>query len=120
MLGANRYGKSGIRMVKLVRHPDRHELKDLTVAIAFEGAFESVHTLGDNSAVLPTDTMKNTVYALAKQHSLEHIEAFGLALGVPGDHRALANHREMSGEGDHQHGPAGVEHHLLGQLLRRP
>ena len=81
MLGANRYGKSGIRVVKLVRLPDRHDLKDLTVSIAFEGGFEVVHTAGDNSAVLPTDTMKNTVYALAKQHSLEHIEAFGLALG---------------------------------------
>lgn len=82
MLGANRYGKSDIRVVKLVRHPDRHDLKDLTVAVAFEGAFDAVHTAGDNSPVLPTDTMKNTVYALAKQHSLEHIEAFGLALGA--------------------------------------
>ena len=80
-LGANRYGKSGIRLVKLVRHPDRHDLKDLTVSVSFEGDFEVVHTVGDNSAVLPTDTMKNTVYALAKQHTLEHIEAFGLALG---------------------------------------
>jgi len=82
MLGSNRYGKSDIRVVKLVRHPDRHDLKDLTVAVAFEGAFDVVHTAGDNSPVLPTDTMKNTVYALAKQHTLEHIEAFGLALGA--------------------------------------
>jgi urate oxidase len=81
-LGTNRYGKSGIRLVKLVRQPDQHELKDLTVSIAFEGDFETVHSAGDNSAVLPTDTMKNTVYALAKQHTLEHIEAFGLALGA--------------------------------------
>jgi urate oxidase len=87
-LGANRYGKSGIRLVKLVRQPDQHELKDLTVSIAFEGDFEIVHTTGDNSPVLPTDTMKNTVYALAKQHTLEHIEAFGLALG---DHFIGAN-----------------------------
>jgi urate oxidase len=81
-LGANRYGKSGIRLVKLVRQPEQHELKDLTVSIAFEGDFETAHSAGDNSAVLPTDTMKNTVYALAKQHTLEHIEAFGLALGA--------------------------------------
>lgn len=87
-LGANRYGKSGIRLVKLVRHADRHELKDLTVSVAFEGRFEAAHTAGDNAAVLPTDTMKNTVYALAKQHTLEHIEAFGLALG---DHFIAAN-----------------------------
>lgn len=80
-LGANRYGKSGIRVVKLVRHADRHELKDLTVSVAFEGEFEAAHVAGDNRAVLPTDTMKNTVYALAKQHALDHIESFGLAIG---------------------------------------
>ena len=88
VLGPNRYGKSDIRLVKLVRHADRHELKDLTVSVAFEGSFEAVHTAGDNTAVLPTDTMKNTVYALARQHTLEHIEAFGLALG---DHFIAAN-----------------------------
>ena len=33
-LGANRYGKSGIRLVKVVRGPDRHQVRDLTVAIA--------------------------------------------------------------------------------------
>lgn len=87
-LGPNRYGKSEIRLVKLVRHVDRHDLKDLTVSIAFEGDFGAAHTDGDNSAVLPTDTMKNTVYALARQHSLEHIEAFGLALG---DHFIAGN-----------------------------
>ena len=35
-LGANRYGKSAIRLVKVVRGPDRHEVRDLTVAIAHD------------------------------------------------------------------------------------
>ena len=80
MLGQNRYGKSGIRVARLSRHAGRHDFKDVTVAIACEGDFEAAHIRGDNAAVLPTDTMKNTVYALAKEKPLEEIESFGLAL----------------------------------------
>ncbi len=80
MLGPNSYGKSGIRLVKVTRRLDRHDLKDLTVAVRLEGDFEKAHSEGDNSAVLPTDTMKNTVYALARESSLEEIESFGLVL----------------------------------------
>jgi urate oxidase len=63
---AEGYGKSRVRLVKVVRHPDRHDLKELTVNILLRGDFESCYTDGDNSKVLPTDTMKNTVYVLAK------------------------------------------------------
>ena len=80
MLGQNNYGKSGIRLVKLFRHPDRHEIRDLTVAVRFEGDFEAAHAAGDNAEVLPTDTMKNTVYALAADHPLDSIESFALHL----------------------------------------
>jgi urate oxidase len=80
MLSANSYGKSGIRLVKVTRRPDRHDLKDVTVAVRLEGDFEKAHLAGDNSAVLPTDTMKNTVYALASENSLEEIETFGILL----------------------------------------
>jgi urate oxidase len=55
-------------------------VSDLTVDIAFEGRYEDVHLNGDNAAVLPTDTMRNTVYALAKQHPVEPVEGFGRAL----------------------------------------
>ena len=67
-LGANRYGKSAIRLVKIVRGPDRHAVRDLTVAIALEGDFASSYVEGDNSLVVATDTMKNTVYAFAREH----------------------------------------------------
>jgi urate oxidase len=82
MLGENAYGKSGIRLVKVGRRGDRHEIRDLTVAVRFEGRFDAAHTTGDNSDVLPTDTMKNTVYALAKDHRLDTIESFGLDLAA--------------------------------------
>ncbi|HEY6065514.1 MAG TPA: urate oxidase [Thermoanaerobaculia bacterium] len=79
-LASNSYGKSGIRLVKLGRSGGRHDVKDLTVAVRFEGDFETAHTAGDNSGVLPTDTMKNTVYALAKDGPTGEIEDFALAL----------------------------------------
>lgn len=77
----NSYGKSRVRLMKVARQGERHELQELTVKIAFEGDFTQVHTLGDNSQVLPTDTMKNTVYALAHEsQEIEPIENFALRL----------------------------------------
>ncbi|MEX2281769.1 MAG: urate oxidase [Gemmatimonadota bacterium] len=79
-LGPNRYGKSAVRVVKVERSGDRHVLRDATVAIALEGQFEAAHLGGDNRAVLPTDTMKNTVYALARDGYTGSPEAFALHL----------------------------------------
>jgi urate oxidase len=79
-LGPNRYGKSGIRLVKIVRGPDRHQVRDLTVSVALEGEFDAAHVEGDNAAVVATDTMKNTVYAFAREHLVGPVESFGLAL----------------------------------------
>lgn len=75
------YGKSRIRLVRVTRHGNVHELCDLTVAIAFEGRYDTSYTDGDNSDVLPTDTMKNTVYALAARDGVGQPEAFGALLG---------------------------------------
>lgn len=77
----NNYGKSRVRLMKVARRGDWHELQNINVKIAFEGDFDEVHTTGDNSQCLPTDTMKNTVYALAAQTpEIEEIESFGLRL----------------------------------------
>jgi len=79
-LAENSYGKQAVRLVTVRRRPDRHELQDVTVAIRFEGDFAAAYTDGDNQGVFPTDTMKNTVYALAAEHPFDDIEDFGLAL----------------------------------------
>ncbi len=68
----NRYGKSRIRLVKVRRRPraapmPRTSFVDLTIDVQLEGAFEPVYVDGDNAPCLATDTMKNTVYALARQ-----------------------------------------------------
>ncbi|HKX30742.1 MAG TPA: urate oxidase [Blastocatellia bacterium] len=93
ILAHNNYGKSRIRMVRVARHGDRHDLQDLTVNISFEGDFEAAHTSGDNFKILPTDTMKNTVYALAGQvPMIEEIDSFALRLA---DH-FLDHHSQIS------------------------
>jgi urate oxidase len=80
MIVQSSYGKSRVRLVQVLRQPDRHDLRDLTVAIQFEGDYDASYIDGDNSAVLPTDTMKNTVYALAARQAVGEPEAFGLRL----------------------------------------
>lgn len=72
------YGKSAVRVAKITRFADYHEFKEVHVNIQLEGNFETVYTEGVNSIVLPTDTMKNTIFALAKEHPLNTLEDFGL------------------------------------------
>src|ERR1700747_689567 len=75
-LGQNSYGKSRVRVVTVKRHPGYHHVRDWTVEILLEGDFESCFVDGDNSKILPTDTMKNTVYSLARSSNAECIEDF--------------------------------------------
>lgn len=80
VLGPNRYGKAETRLVRVTRHGDAHHLKDLNVSVSLSGDLADVHLRGDNSAVLPTDTQKNTVYAFAKKHGVGAVEDFALLL----------------------------------------
>ena len=81
-LVADRYGKSRVRLMTLSRDDGRHQIRELTVQVLLQGDFETSYSAGDNSKVLPTDTMKNTVYALAKREELASIESFAQALGA--------------------------------------
>ena len=65
-LGENRYGKSRVRLSRITRHADHHEFNEWTVRVLLEGDFETSFTEADNSKILPTDTMKNTVYFIAR------------------------------------------------------
>jgi urate oxidase len=79
-LGDNRYGKSGIHLVVVDRDTPDHTLTDLLVDIRLEGDFEAAHTAGDNSALVPTDTMRGTVFAFARTQPVTTPEDFGLRL----------------------------------------
>jgi urate oxidase len=69
-------------LVKVRRRAERHDVIDLTLDVQLEGAFDAVYLEGDNATCLPTDTMKNTVYALARQDDLVHVEAFAARLAA--------------------------------------
>ncbi|GGS49752.1 factor-independent urate hydroxylase [Actinokineospora fastidiosa] len=78
-LGDNRYGKAGIRLVRVDRDGPEHALTDLTVSTTLAGDLAATHLTGDNAGVLPTDTQKNTVYAFARD-GVGEIEDFALRL----------------------------------------
>lgn len=95
----NRYGKCRVRLVKVERHAARHDLKDLSLNIQLSGDFATAYMEGDNSQVVPTDTMKNTVYALARRQPLGEIEEFGQCLAehfVSRNPRVSEAHIEIS------------------------
>ena len=79
-LAENRYGKSRVRLVQVKRRGDRNDFREWTVEILFTGDFESCFVDGDNRNILPTDTMKNTVYSLARESSQTCLEEFGQEL----------------------------------------
>jgi urate oxidase len=74
------YGKSRIRLAKVTRGADRSDVRELTIEIQLEGDFAGSYASGDNRLIIPTDTMKNVAYALAREHQLESIEEFGAVL----------------------------------------
>lgn len=72
------YGKSRVRVLKVLREGTTHTIKELTVAVRLTGDFERSYTVaaGDNSQVVATDTMKNTVNVLAARHLGVETEPF--------------------------------------------
>jgi urate oxidase len=80
-LGHARYGKAGVRLLSVRREGATHHVRELTVQVSCEGDFAESYHSSDNHRVLPTDTMKNTVYALARRQPVEGLEAFAESLG---------------------------------------
>ena len=76
----NSYGAERVRLLKVQRLQDRHDLKELSVGIQLSGEFDNSYTTGDNRSILPADTVKNTIYALAKLYPIEQIELFAQEL----------------------------------------
>ena len=77
----NAYGKSRVRLTKVQRQPDRHDLFEWSIDVRLTGDFAAAYTAGDNRQIIATDTMKNIVYALAADQTLTSPEAFAIVLG---------------------------------------
>jgi urate oxidase len=80
-LTQHHYGKAKVRVMKVTRTGAQHSLKELEVSVMLRGDFDASYTRADNRLVVPTDTMKNTVYGLAREKLGAETEDFGLALG---------------------------------------
>jgi urate oxidase len=79
-LATNRYGKSRVRLMRITKHFSHHDVDEWTVQVLLTGDFETAHTLGDNSKILATDTMKNTVYFVASKSAATSMEAYAQEL----------------------------------------
>ena len=76
----NSYGKSKVRLTKVTRNGDVHELKELSVDVLLRGDFQPSYTDGDNTKIVATDSMKNTVYVVAKENRFASTEEYALLL----------------------------------------
>ena len=73
----NSYGKSRVRLSHVTRQGERDQLKELDISVQLEGDFAASYISGDNRHVVATDSMKNTIYVLARTHGIRNIENFG-------------------------------------------
>ena len=77
---ANRYGKARVRVMKILRDGPQHTIKEIDATALLTGDFSAAYTEADNSKVVATDTIKNTINVLAKQHLGEEIERFAVTV----------------------------------------
>jgi urate oxidase len=74
------YGKAKVRVLKILRDGPVHRIKEIDVTVLLRGDFETSYTSGDNSKVVATDTIKNTIQVLAKQHLGDELERFAISI----------------------------------------
>src|SRR5258708_37619389 len=85
------YGASRLRMLRVMRRGDRHDPKDLTIALRLEGSFGAAFTDGDPALLLPGETIKYRVHRVARGQEHAAIEELGLAICA----RVLEHHRAI-------------------------
>jgi urate oxidase len=65
----NRYGKARVRVMRIHRDGERHEVSQLNIKAMLEGDFGRVYSHGDNSKAVSTDTIKNVVNIVARENT---------------------------------------------------
>ena len=75
------YGKQSVPVFKVQKDGPRHSVVDMIVQIMLEGDVSASWLSGDNKQILPTETQKNTCYALALTTDFASPEDYGIALG---------------------------------------
>lgn len=82
-LASARYGKDNVRVCKVHRDEKTgvQSVTEMTVCCLLEGEIESSYTKADNSVVVATDSIKNTIYIKAKEHPVNPPELYASHLG---------------------------------------
>lgn len=80
-LSHHEHGKGRVRVLKVGRTTESHHAipMQMSVQVIVHGKDNVAQSFysGDNSSVLPTDSIKNTIYALSKSSDFSSIEDFG-------------------------------------------
>ena len=79
-IGGSSHGESHLRMLRIVRRGDRHDPRDLTVSLRFEGDFGAAFREGHAEGLVPSEPLKRLVHTAARKHASGEIETFGLVL----------------------------------------
>lgn len=82
-LSAARYGKDNVRVYKVHRDEasGTQTVTEMTVCCLLEGEIATSYTEADNSVVVATDSIKNTIYIKAKEYSVTPPELYASILG---------------------------------------
>jgi urate oxidase len=80
LIGTNRYGKGRVNVARVIHHEEHDDYRNVTVDVMLQGDFDDAFLTGDNHNIVPTDTMKNTVWAFAAEHLMNSIEDYGVSL----------------------------------------
>lgn len=77
------YGKDNVRVCKVDRDQASgvQTVTEMTVCCLLEGDVDVSYTKADNTPVVATDSIKNTIYIKAKQHPVNPPELFASYLG---------------------------------------
>jgi urate oxidase len=67
-LTSNTHGKGRVRVMRVQRDGDRHEVRELTIQAMLKGDFSRAFTHADNRRVVSTDTVKNIVNVVAREN----------------------------------------------------
>jgi len=74
------YGVSRVRLLRIFRHGDRDDPRDLTIALRFDGDFTAAFRDGDAGGVLPSETVNNLVRRAACEVETANLEDLALVL----------------------------------------
>ncbi|KAL3677186.1 hypothetical protein R1sor_027134 [Riccia sorocarpa] len=78
----HQHGKARVRVARVWREGNTHVMVEWSAAVSLRSKSLSSYSEGDNSAIVATDTIKNTIYVLAKRCAKSlSVEEFGVMLG---------------------------------------